>query len=229
MTEDGANQAIDYFSIGHPLRSLATSVAMSARRRMYERFCQLVQPTEETTVIDVGVTPDQNLADSNFFERFYPYPHRLTATSIEDASFLAKQYPGLKFVKTDGKTLPFEDRSFDVAVSLAVIEHVGTRESQRQFVAELLRVSKRIFLTTPDRSFPVEVHTFLPFIHWLPQRQHQWCLSKLGLRFWADIQNLNLLTRKDLSALFPASAKVRIFSHHTCGLSSNLIAVAGDI
>ena len=63
---------------------------------------------------------------------------------------------------------PFDDGSFDVVFSNAVIEHVGDRERQGQLVREALRVGRRVFLTTPNRWFPVEVHTRLPFVHWLP-------------------------------------------------------------
>ena len=38
-----------------------------------------------------------------------------------------------------------------------------------QLIAECSRVAKRmVFLTTPNRWFPIEVHTALPLIHWLP-------------------------------------------------------------
>ena len=60
------------------------------------------------------------------------------------------------------------DGAFDVVYSNAVIEHVGGRERQRRFVREALRVGRRVFLTTPNRWFPVEVHTRLPLVHWLP-------------------------------------------------------------
>ena len=52
--------------------------------------------------------------------------------------------------------------------SNAVIEHVGGRAEQRRFVDESLRVAPRAFVTTPNRWFPVEVHTRLPLVHWLP-------------------------------------------------------------
>ena len=40
-----------------------------------------------------------------------------------------------------------------------MIEHVGGEEEQRRFVAEVLRVGRRAFITTPNRWFPIEVHT----------------------------------------------------------------------
>ena len=76
----------------------------------------------------------------------------------------------IAYVQGDACALPFADRSFDIVFSNAVIEHVGDIERQRLFVAEALRVGRRVFLTTPNRWFPIEVHTRLPFVHWLPER-----------------------------------------------------------
>jgi SAM-dependent methyltransferase len=217
-------EATDYFSKAHPLRGWGTRRALAAREQMFAVFRTLIPFDAETTVIDIGVTPDEELADSNFFEARYPYPANVTATSVEDASRLVDRYPGLTFVRTDGLTLPFPDRYFDVAVSWAVLEHVGDREQQRQFVSELVRVSRRFFLTTPNRWFPVELHTFLPVLHWLPQSAHQRVLRALGQDFWASTANLDLLSARELQALFPASADVSIARHRTLGWTSNLLA-----
>jgi SAM-dependent methyltransferase len=217
-------EATDYFSKSHPLRAWGTRRAVAARARMFDVFRRTVPFDADTTVIDVGVTPDEELADSNFFEAHYPYPENVTATSVEDASHLTARYPGLTFVRTDGDTLPFPDRHFDVAVSWAVLEHVGDRDRQRRFVAELVRVSRRFFLTTPNRWFPLELHTFLPLVHWLPQRAHQRALRALGKDFWASTDNLDLLSADDLLALFPSTAEVALTRHRTLGWTSNLLA-----
>jgi len=214
----------DYFSSSHPLRTIATKVALRARRRMFARFARFAQPTPRTTVVDIGVTPDRELADSNFFEFMYPYPNRLTATSIEDATFLEVLRPGLRFVQTDGATLPFDDRQFDVAFSSAVLEHVGETDAQRAFIAEMCRVSDRFYLTTPNRWFPIEVHTFLPLLHWLPRSMHRRVLRLLGKPFWAAPTNLRLVSAAELAAMFPAGTTVTIQRQRTFGFTSNLIA-----
>ena len=72
-------------------------------------------------------------------------------------------------VQADGRDLPFADGAFDLGFSNAVVEHVGGREEQRRFVHELCRVAKRVFVTTPNRFFPLEVHSLVPFAHWLPR------------------------------------------------------------
>jgi len=191
---------------------------------MFAHLMSRVAFDSSTTVVDVGVTPDQTLPESNFFEALYPYPHNVTATSIEDASNIEVSFPGVRFVRTTGVRLPFADKSFDVAVSFAVIEHVGDRDRQRAFLNELARIARTVFVTTPDRTFPVELHTFLPLIHWLPQRLHQRLLGMLGLHFWSKTDNLNLLTAREVLALSCQTA----MTHHLdrfrlLGLSSNLL------
>jgi len=222
------NAAVDYFSIKHPLRRLATAVAYRARLKMYQLFVTLMSPKSDDKILDVGVTPDRTLKDSNFFEALYPHPSMITATSIEDASFLEDVYPGIRFVQTDPDRLPFPDKSFDIVVSFAVLEHVGSYDNQSHFVQELLRVGKKVFLTTPDRAFPIEVHTFLPLIHWLPQEMHQRLLRMLKMSFWSKTENLNLLDEKTLLKLFGDSSNVVVHKNKTFGLSSNLLAVAGE-
>jgi SAM-dependent methyltransferase len=215
---------IDYFSKGHPMRRVATRVALRAREKMFAQFVRYVPFDGRSSVVDIGVTPDRELADSNFFERLYRYPANITATSIEDASFLEEQYPGLRFIQTPGDALPFGDREFSIAFSSAVVEHVGDRDAQRRFIAELTRVSSRFFVTTPNRWFPLEVHTFLPLMHWLPQRAHQHILRLLHVPFWASTDNLNLLSANDLVGLFPADVEVHLVRYRLCGWCSNLIA-----
>ena len=191
---------------------------------MFSRFAGFAQPTPHTTVVDIGVTPDRELADSNYFEFMYPYPNQLTATSIEDAAFLETLRPGLRFVRTDGTTLPFDDRQFDVAFSSAVLEHVGEGDAQRAFIAEMCRVSNSFYLTTPNRWFPIEVHTFLPLLHWMPRSAHRRVLRMLGKPFWSEPKNLHLVSAAELVAMFPAGTTVRIERQRTFGFTSNLIA-----
>ena len=224
LNGSGQDALVDYTNSRHRLRRVTTKFALRARRRMYDSFIEAMAPTSTTTIVDIGVTPDQSTEDSNFLEKWYPYPAEITATSIEDASYLESAHPGPQFFQTSGDRLPFADRQFDIAFSAAVIEHVGDRRRQRHFLAELLRVSKRFFITTPDRRFPVELHTFLPFVHWLPQQHHQRVLRSLDMTTWAKTENLNLLDERDFRHLFPAAVRPTFTGPRLLGMRSNLIA-----
>ena len=219
---------IDYSAApNHPrLRAVASSVSFRARKRMFQQFMDTVRPARSDVILDVGVTPDTSLAEVNYFERLYPYRDRITATSVEDASNLEDHFPGLTFVQTEGVKLPFADHQFDIAFSAAVIEHVGDADRQREFVSELLRVSRRVFVLTPNRWFPLDFHSMLPVIHWLPRSQHQRILRALGREFWSETDNLNLLSSAGLRSLFPPDTPVKIDSLRTFGWPSNLMAYA---
>jgi SAM-dependent methyltransferase len=222
------DDAIDFFGFHNPLVRWKARQSLRARRQMFDRFMASVQPTREMSVVDVGVTPDVELADSNAFEQFYPYPERLTVTSIEDASMLEQRFPGVTFVRTTASGLPFASRQFDVAFSSAVLEHVGDTESQRRFVRELARVAPVFYLITPNRWFPLEQHTFLPFIHWLPRPAHQWLLRRLGLAFWARTENLNLVSARQLRDYVPAGRRANVARYRILGFTSNLVMHGDD-
>jgi hypothetical protein len=102
-------------------------------------------------------------------------------------------------VQANGLNLPFRDGAFDVVHSAAVIEHVGSFERQRGFLRECGRVARRaVFVTTPNRWFPVEFHTVLPVVHWLPKPLFRGLMRKTGRGFFAEETNLNLMTAREL-------------------------------
>jgi SAM-dependent methyltransferase len=185
------------------LRRVASRVSMRSRERKLQLFLDLLQPGPETTVVDVGVTdaPFGSGSTDNFFEALYPWPERITGVGQTELDRFSAAFPQVRAVRADGRDLPFADAEFDVAFSNAVVEHVaGGREGQRQFVHELCRVGRHVFVTTPNRHFPLEVHTLLPFVHWLPKVPRERLLP------FDDV--LDPLSAKDLAALFPYRVRV---------------------
>lgn len=219
MTEE----TIDYFSYGHPLTRLRSHFAIRARERMFRIFMAHAKLNPGSRVLDLGVTPDINLPESNHFEQVYPYPKQLTAASIEPVDGLKAQFPNVTFVQIQPGRLPFADGEFDACFCSAVIEHVGSRQAQAMFMSEVARVSRRFCLTTPNRWFPLDFHTILPLIHWLPQRAHQAILRALKKDFWAQTGNLNLLSARDLQAMLPPGLMGKVQRIRLMGLTSNLV------
>lgn len=213
----------DYFSLGHPFANLRSRYALAARRKMFDLFMAWGRPTSRSAVLDLGLTPDTTLEESNCFERWYPFPDQLTGASIEDISALASVFPSVNLIHLQPGPLPFADDQFDLLFCSAVLEHVGTRQQQRNFVREVARVSRKFFLTTPNRWFPLEFHTLLPLIHWLPQPSHQAILRSLGHKFLSQTENLNLLGEADVFEIFDGVAEVRIGRIPLLGLTSNLV------
>jgi SAM-dependent methyltransferase len=187
------------------LSRVASRVSMRSRERKLQLFLELLRPGPETSVLDVGVTdaPFGSGSTDNFFEALYPWPDRVTAVGRTSLDRFAAAFPAVTVVQADGRSLPFADGAFELGFSNAVVEHVGGREEQRRFVHELCRVAERVFVTTPNRWFPLEVHSLVPFAHWLPRRSRDRILSTRG---FDDI--LEPLGPKELASLFPYSVRV---------------------
>jgi SAM-dependent methyltransferase len=181
-------------------------ISLRSRERKLQLFRELLAPGPETTVVDVGVTdaPFGGGSADNFFEALYPWPEQITGVGHTELDRFAAAFPQVRAVRADGRDLPFADGEFDLGFSNAVVEHVaGGRDGQRQFVHELCRVAGRVFVTTPNRFFPLEVHTLLPFAHWLPAGLRTRAVRARG---FDDV--LDPLGPKALAALFPYSVRV---------------------
>jgi hypothetical protein len=221
MYNSGSSES-GYYVNQPSLSGFVSRMSMQARLKIFDRLMLEVRPTSSTKVLDVGVTSNRR-PDSNFFERLYLYPSQITAVGLEDASFLEDDHPGIRYIKADGLNLPFPDHSFDLVVSFAVIEHVGSRFQQKAFLMELCRVGKSVYLSTPNRWFPVEFHTVMPLVHWLPPNWFRFILKLLGKQFYAREENLNLLSARDLLELFPSNYRCIPKHHKLFGLVSNLV------
>ena len=191
---------------------LADSISLRSRERKLRLFLEELRPMPGTTVLDVGADElgfgeGDGCGTLNFFEERYPWPERITALGLHDGGGFRSRYPHIPYVQGDACALPFDDASFDIVFSNAVIEHVGGRERQRAFVSEAIRVGRRVFITTPNRRFPVEIHTRLPFVHWLPDALSHPVYRATGKKIGPEVE---LLTRRSFAALFPG--RVRIVS-----------------
>jgi SAM-dependent methyltransferase len=195
------------------LGRLAARASLWNRRHKLALFLDTMRPGPETRIVDVGVgdtgfgTEPGVASSHNFFEALYPWPGQITAVSDVPLPNFALEFPAVSTVTASGTDLPFEDDAFDVAFSNAVVEHVGGPDEQRRFVGELCRVAPRVFLSTPNRWFPLETHTLVPFVHWLPRPAADRVFAASGRDNW---ERVRLLSKGQLLALFPPSVETRV-------------------
>lgn len=192
---------------------LADAISLRSRRRKLALFLELMRPDSGTTVLDVGVDEvshgepggEGGCRTHNVLEERYPWPERITALGLHDGSRFRERYPRIPYVQGNACALPFADGAFDIVHSNAVIEHVGAHDRQGLFVREALRVGRRVFVTTPNRWFPFEVHTRLPLVHWLPEPLERRAYDLTGMP-WA--KENHLLGPAELRALFPGPVRI---------------------
>lgn len=196
------------------------------RDRMYDRFARLFPPDPHRRIVDVGVNGSYERPELHFLESRYPYPEKIVACGLEAPERFAKAFPRIRYVQVErGKPLPFGDNEFDLVFCNAVIEHVGNRDRQRAFMNELLRIGRSAFVTTPNRWYPVELHTMIPLVHYLPTEMYRTFYRRVGLDFFSREENLNLLDRSGLLDLIPASSVATVKTQRFLGFVSNFYLV----
>jgi hypothetical protein len=203
----------------------ARRVSFVARRRLCRLFFDVMQPGPDDRVLDVGVS-DEVAFESNMLEQLFPYPHNLTCASLTNGQAIERAYPGITHQQiTPHEALPFADNSFDIVYSNAVLEHAGNRDQQRFFLNELCRVARRRFVVVPNPLFPVEHHTGLPLVNYLPARLFRLLLRRTRYTFWSHEENLNYLSASALRRLWPCTPPEIAYSGIGFGpFQSNLAA-----
>lgn len=177
------------------------SIVLRNRKDFFEYFCKLIKFDENTLVLDVGTTPSLE-EHENYFIKLFPYKSNLTCLSNVDCSKIKIKFKEVKLIKSDARASNLGDNKFDVIHSNAVIEHVGDYQNQKLFIKECYRISKKyVFITTPYRYFPIEMHTKIPLIHFFPKAIFRKILSFFGDNFFSLEENLNLLSIKDLNKI----------------------------
>jgi len=177
-------------------------IANDVRDEFFNILKKNTKYSSKKSIIDIGTTPNlddvQNIILSKIKDN-----KNITCLSNLNCKILHKKYPNIKKILIgDGRNNNLPNNSFDIVHSNATIEHVGSYKNQLLFIKECIRISKKyVFIQTPNRFYPIDFHTILPFIHWLPKNIHRKILNILGLNFYSLEKNLNLLSENDLKNL----------------------------
>ena len=181
------------------LDSLFKKKLLENREKILKIFHNNFNYNNKMSFLDVGTTGNTE-KNHNLILQKISNNKNITCLSNQDCSVLKNQYPNIKnFIIGDGCNNQLKDNTFDIVYSNATIEHVGSHNNQKLFISECVRVAKKsIFITTPNRYFPLDFHTKIPLIHFLPKIIHRKILNLFGHSFFAKEENLNLLSKKDL-------------------------------
>jgi hypothetical protein len=226
--EPGWNVPLNYTAELGPLDTFKNNVALRVRRKVFDLFMRECAPRPDERVADLGVSGHRDHPVHYFFEILYPYTHKVTAIgrAAEDARWFPEQFPGLEFVEADLRSIPLPDGYFGAGICNAVVEHAGSRDEQAALVREVCRVCDRVLFTTPNKGFPIEMHTFLPFVHWLPDKWFRRILRALGFSALCNEEDLNPLGARDLLSLFPPDRITKLSTAGLPFLQTNLVAVS---
>jgi SAM-dependent methyltransferase len=77
--------------------------------------------------------------------------------------------PQIRILQDDAALLSLEPESFDIVISVQVIEHVADHQLYLRSQARLLKPGGMLLIACPNRLWPCEAHSKLPLIHYLPR------------------------------------------------------------
>ena len=152
--------------------------------------------------LDIGTTSDDKNASSNIIIKNIKNIDKFKCISdqIVNSDFFNKKLK--KSITEEFSEKELYEFSSDLVISNATIEHVGGELKQKKMLENIIKLTKKIFIiTTPNRFYPIELHTKIPLIHWFPKSTYRKILKFLGLSFYANEENLNLLSANELKKM----------------------------
>jgi hypothetical protein len=196
--------------------SLASSFR-SKRLNLFKGFVAgLPKPVK---ILDIGGTPE-------FWKNA-----GLDAADVEitllNLSLIETDLPNVVSIVGNATDLSaFADKTFDIAFSNSVIEHLFSFQNQQKMAQEAQRVSTYHFIQTPNFWFPIEPHWLFPCFQYLPKAIRVFLTRCFNLghlkrsETWAaarqQVEEIQLLSRAEMDRLFPESTiweeKLLIFS-----------------
>lgn len=223
------------------LKGLVERVRTRARTARAAVFRREFRVGEKTRILDIG--SEDGTAIARVLAGSGIPPQNVYIADINAARVHAgqRQFGFMPVVIPESGRLPFADGFFDIVYCSSVIEHVTVpkeevwsarsgktfrrraEESQEAFAREIRRLGKNYFVQTPNKWFPIESHTWLPFIGFAP-RAAQLATIAVSNRIWikSTSPDWHLLTAGEMRRLFPdAEIRRELF----LGLTKSIMAI----
>ena len=218
---------------------LLSKLTSELRKRRVELFIKKLGIGPGDVILDLGSE------DGSYLGECYPWPQNVIIADIrEDVLKMGmSKYPFKDYVVIPEKgPLPFKDKEFDAVWCNSVIEHVTltgkekeylfhdkyfrkiSEANQKKFASEISRIGRKYFVQTPYLHFPIETHSWLPFIQYLPTR-YKYKISKISMSIWVkrwDV-NFHLYDRKRFEEDFSDARE--IYFEKILGIPKSLIAI----
>jgi len=223
------------------IRNFFKSFSDESRRRRAEIFRNSFKIGPDTKILDLG--SEDGSAIASLLDTTSVRSENVWIADIDQNAVRtgAARYGFNPVVLQEFEALPFENNFFDVVYCSSVIEHVTVPKSevwrirktsefrsrslrsQTFFANEIIRVGKSYFVQSPNRFFPIESHTWLPFLGYFP-RPFLIAAMRLANIVWVkkSIPDFNLLNSAEMQKLFPDA---RIEIERRFGIAKSLMAI----
>lgn len=129
----------------------------------------------------------------------------------DDIAYARKINRGLSNVEygvENALQLSFADNTFDLVISVEVIEHVGRPEAMVREIQRVLKPGGLAFITFPQLDFPFTYDPFNRILSWFSKKHisqgayafgHEYLVSQQDFRGWAKKYGLSIVEERNLS------------------------------
>lgn len=174
----------------------------SLRRKRYARIVEKLDLRPEDTILDVGCGRGaRSIAAFN-------ETNDITGIDIFPSSELELDRPNFRYVEADASDLQqFANKSFDVAISVGMLEHIRPRERLLAVVAEVQRVAHRYCFVVPHKYAFLEPHYYLPLFSIWPAWSKTFLIKRYRLGTQerqpsGEWQRINWLSKRQWKEIF---------------------------
>ena len=196
------------------------------REEIFNEINRKVKLNNKLQKLDVGTSPFLSEVENTFIQKLNG--ENITSISDQDCNILKKKFKKIKIIKKNATKIAANFKKFDIVHSNATIEHVGNLKNQKIFLKKLYNITKKtLIVTTPNRFHPIEFHTKILMLHWLPKKIFRLILKIFGDNFYSKEKNLNLLSEENLKMLCRVCKfkTYEILKIKFLGFTSNLILI----
>lgn len=210
------------------------------RDKRARNFLEKMRPKPTDVVLDLGSL------NGDYLAKYYPYPKNIFLADINEHKMkegVKRNGLGGYFKLDENGRLPFEDNAFDIVFCNSVIEHVTipkkmlgevtntefyktANANQEGFIKEINRISKKYFIQTPYKHFPLEAHSWMPFVQYLSHTA-RWWLSQVTKKWWVASWNSDFYLYDKPRFAEHCVGATKIEFEKTLGVTKALIAIKG--
>ncbi|GAB4258238.1 MAG: hypothetical protein Kow0027_25710 [Saprospiraceae bacterium] len=165
------------------------------------RFCEARKPAR---VLNLGT------GEGDYDPMIAACCQQLISCDINEADIawareLNREVPNLEYRVENALELSFEDDSFDMLISVDVMEHVGQPEQMTREIARVLKPGGLALITFPQINFPI---TYDPVNYLAGKRLiaqgayafgHEYLIDPAQFEQWAEKYGMEVLDEKNLS------------------------------
>ena len=153
-------------------------------------------------ILDIGSTNDGDSKSANHVVKNLGITKKINSITNKKINSKIFNKILIKSITANLKKNIIKNYKADLVISNATIEHVGKFDNQKKMIKNISKLTKKIFfISTPYKFFPIEVHTKIPLLHFLPKNIFRYVLKIFKLDFFSKEKNLNLLSIKDIQEL----------------------------